>query len=513
MSDTVRRGEAGQALREREEQLRLATEAAEVGLWDVDPTTDTLFWPPRVKAMFGISPNEPVSMADFYSGLHPADRERTIEAFEAALDPQRRDLYDVEYRTVGKEDGLIRWVAAKGRGIFDGNGKCVRVIGTAIDITARKRIEAALAEANRLKDEFLAMLAHELRNPLAPISYASELLGRIVAGDARAETAIEMIKRQVTQLTRLVDDLLDVSRITQGRIELRTEPVDLATVISRAVETVSPLMREKSHELAIVSSGEALYVNGDLVRLVQCLGNLLANAAKYTDPGGRIEVRARAEGSHAVITVTDDGAGITPELLPRIFDLFVQSDRTLDRAQGGLGVGLSIVKRLAEMHGGEVTAHSPGLGLGATFEIRLPRAEQQERVIPPSRTDATPQRILIVDDNADSAHALALLLGLCGHTTRVALSSEEALESAQTFLPQAALLDIGLPRMNGYELARHFRSAPALKAVRLIALTGYGQAEDRERALTAGFDDHLVKPVELSALERSLAGSSSLRQG
>jgi PAS domain S-box-containing protein len=503
------RRETERTLREREEQLRLATEAAEVGLWDLDLTTDTLYWPPRVKAMFGISPDAPVSMADFYSGLHPADRQHTSEAFAAACDPQRRALYDVEYRTVGKEDGRLRWVAAKGRGIFAAGGRCVRVLGTAIDITARKSIEAALDEANRRKDEFLAMLAHELRNPLAPIGNASELLARIIVDDSRAETAVQMIKRQVAQLTRLVDDLLDVSRITQGRVELRREPVELATVLAQAVETVGALVRVKRHELSVVSHYEPLYVDGDLVRLVQCVGNLLANAAKYTDPGGKIRVQTRAEDAQAVIEVTDNGAGIGPELLPRVFDLFVQSDRTLDRAQGGLGIGLSIVKRLTEMHAGQVTAHSPGPGLGSTFAIRLPRIARPEVMPETGAIRAPPQRILIVDDNADSAHSLALLLTLSGHTTRVALSSEEALAGAVSFEPQVALLDIGLPRMNGYELARRLRRAPNLAAVRLIALTGYGQTEDRERALAAGFDDHLIKPVDLSALERALTSRSS----
>ncbi len=239
--------------------------------------------------------------------------------------------------------------------------------------------------------------------------------------------------------------------------------------------------------------------------MVQCVGNVLANAAKYTDQSGKIRVEARGEDSHAVVEVTDNGSGIAPDLLPRVFDLFMQSDRTLDRAQGGLGIGLSIVKRLIEMHHGQVTARSAGLGRGATFEMRLPRITRpQERPEEPViKVDA--QRILIVDDNADAAQTLALLLASSGHATCVALSSEEALECAESFAPQVALLDIGLPRMNGYELAQRFRGAPKLNAVRLIALTGYGQAEDRERALAAGFDDHLVKPVDLSALDRALA--------
>jgi signal transduction histidine kinase/DNA-binding response OmpR family regulator len=368
-----------------------------------------------------------------------------------------------------------------------------------------RRSEEELREADQRKNEFLALLGHELRNPLAPIAMASELLSLTQTSDARARSAVDVLKRQAGQLSRLVDDLLDVGRITQGRIHLRREPLDLATAITQAVETVAPLMRDKHHELAVVSSYETLYVNGDLTRLVQCVANVLTNAAKYTEPGGKVRLQTRVEKSHAVIEVTDNGAGIAPQLLPRIFDLFVQSDRTLDRAQGGLGIGLSVVKRLIEMHEGEVTARSPGLGLGSTFELRLPRIAR-----PPARGEepsikAPPQRILIVDDNADAAHSLALLLSFDGHTTRVALSSEEALEYAESFEPHTALLDIGLPGMNGYELAQRFRQAPKLSAVRLIAVTGYGQAEDRERALAAGFDNHLVKPVDLTSLGRTLA--------
>ena len=966
-SDVTERKETERALREREEQLRLATEAAEVGLWDLDPITDTLFWPPRLKAMFGISPDVPVSMADFYSGLHPQDRERTSEALAAALDPARRALYDVEYRTVGKEDGLTRWVAARGRGVFDDRGRCVRVIGTAIDISVRKRAEqlvlgqrrilekvaigapltdtldelmrfleahepsarcgllivsedgqyfrgssgpslperyhrafegtvtmpphlspcrqalqgcepvvipeveresrfppewrdlllscglraarstpvrgadgralaslaiyydhprdptpsnpevidigtqlAAIAierhrsevatrereetlsrtnaelkvrtaelarfnqaavgrelrmvelkeEVNRLrielgegpsyslefehessasappcepdgdprvplesilrteqlharssrapdyeaesralaglvqaladsprtvlqtladkaleflqagsaglslltregerfywaaiagawsphlgggtprgfgpcgdvldrnapllfshwerrypylaaatplaeegllvpfhvgdkavgtiwvishdrerkfdaedlrlleslgrfasaayqcveylgaadqrraalnlledavharreveasnrklreseeelreadqrKTEFLALLGHELRNPLSPISTASELLSRTLADSTREKVSVDMIKRQTAHLTRLVDDLLDIGRITQGRIQLKRRPLELSGVIAQAVETVEPLFRDKHHHVSIISSYEALYVDGDAARLVQCVVNILTNAAKYTDPNGDIRVVTRAEGAQALIEVSDTGAGLAPELLPRVFELFVQSDRTLDRAQGGLGVGLSVVKRLIEMHSGEVTARSEGLGLGSTFLIRLPRVARPEARAPAAPIKAPPGRVLIVDDNTDAADSLAMVLGHDGHQTQVAYSSDEVLERVESFRPDVVLLDIGLPHMDGYELARRLRAQPQLNGLRLVALTGYGQSDDRQRALAAGFDDHLVKPVDLQVLERTLVG-------
>ena len=378
------------------------------------------------------------------------------------------------------------------------------------DISAHIQARSALQAADRQKDEFLAMLAHELRNPLAPLRNASELLAASAPNEPRSQFSVNVIKRQVTQLTRLVDDLLDISRITQGRIELNREPLELGAIVAQAVEAVEPLLREKRHKVSIISSYQHLHVNGDNARLVQCISNILTNAAKYTDPGGDIRLRCYQEGPVAVIEISDNGAGISPELLPHIFDLFVQGDRTLDRSQGGLGIGLSVVRRLVEMHGGQVNARSAGVGQGSVFEIRLPLVERpgtsderSRRVKPEAR------RILIVDDNQDAADSLALLLQLDGHETQAVYSSRDAIERAQIFMPEVVLLDIGLPEMNGYEVAKTLRSLPALTGIRLIALTGYGQAVDRERAQRAGFDEHLMKPVDAHALEQALAGNSS----
>jgi signal transduction histidine kinase/DNA-binding response OmpR family regulator len=368
----------------------------------------------------------------------------------------------------------------------------------------------ALSLADRQKDEFLAMLAHELRNPLAPIANASELLSRIMSDmsdDPRAQSATGMIKRQIAQLSRLVDDLLDVSRITQGRIVLQRQPIDLASVISVAVETVEPRLREQRHTLTVETTrnDEPLYVEGDMARLVQCVGNILANAIKYTDPGGTIRVWTRPEGSAALIGVSDNGAGIADDLLPHVFDLFVQSERTLDRSQGGLGIGLAVVKRLVGMHDGTISAHSRGLGHGSTFEIRLPRiAQPVASFSQPAGKKAIAQRVLVVDDNADAADSLATLLALQGHSVEVAYSATDAIRRAKAFCPDVALLDLGLPEMSGYELARTLRAIPRFSDMRLIAVTGYGQTEDFERTREAGFDEHLVKPVELSALEQSM---------
>jgi signal transduction histidine kinase/ActR/RegA family two-component response regulator len=374
-----------------------------------------------------------------------------------------------------------------------------------------REARATLEAASRQKDEFLAMLAHELRNPLAAIRNAGELLSRTQSTNSRPQAGIDVIRRQVAQLTRLVDDLLDVSRITQARIELKRRPLELASVIAQAVETVEPLLREKQHKLSITSTSgyQPVCVDGDSARLVQCVVNVLTNAAKYTDPGGEIRVQTRSEDSSAVIEISDTGVGISPELLPRIFDLFVQSDRTLDRSLGGLGIGLSVVKRLIEMHGGQVTGRSEGLGRGSTFEIRLPLIEPPNTAsseIAPFK--AAPRRVLIVDDNADSANSLAALLQLDMHEAEAVFTAHAALSLAVAFKPDIVLLDIGLPDMDGYEVARRLRALPGLHAVRLVALTGYGQAEDRQRAREAGFDDHLVKPIDFMALERTLAGIS-----
>jgi signal transduction histidine kinase len=411
----------------------------------------------------------------------------------------------VEGLAAGVDDYLVKpFIARELLARVGGSLALARMRG---ELRAR---ELTLREADRRKDEFLAMLAHELRNPLAPIRNANELLGKILrVADRRVENAIAITRRQVAQLTRLVDDLLDVSRVTQGRIELQRRPVDIPHVIVQAIEAVQPVLRERHHRLVSVHSAEhpALYVNADPARLIQCVVNVLTNAAKYTDPGGEITVQTRGEGKQAVIEISDTGVGIAAELLPHMFELFVQGDRSLDRAQGGLGVGLAVVKRLVEMHGGTVVAHSAGPGQGATFEIRLPLIEH--RHAPPAGA-APPKvpaaRILIVDDNHDAADSLGALLALEGHTVQMAYSAADALQRAAPFRAQVVLLDIGLPQMDGYEVARHLRRIPQLCDTRVIAVTGYGQRRDRERAAAAGFDEHLVKPVSPASVARALAG-------
>jgi signal transduction histidine kinase/ActR/RegA family two-component response regulator len=363
--------------------------------------------------------------------------------------------------------------------------------------------EAQLREADRRKDEFLAMLAHELRNPLAPIRNVGELLERSAHGRPELQTLADMLRRQITHLTRIVDDLLDVSRITQGRIELQREAVDLVAVVADARESAQPLLTARRHTLRLCVGPQPVYVYGDKARLVQCVSNLLTNAAKYTDEGGTIDIEVATEGATACISVTDNGVGIPPELLPQIFDLFVQSKRSLDRSQGGLGIGLSIVRRLIDMHEGRVSASSAGPGCGARFVIRLPvLAGPAERGGQPTVPVVPPQRILVIDDNQDAADSLVMILNSLGHSAQAVYSSADTLRSLDERTPDVVLLDIGLPIMDGYQLAAAIRARNV--PTRIVALTGYGQPDDVRKAVAAGVDAHLVKPVDLGALQSAL---------
>ena len=409
------------------------------------------------------------------------------------------------FQSEGEGEPLRRYLDFVYQPILDSDGNVTGIFIEGSDTTDRFRAERALRDANQRKDEFLAMLAHELRNPLAPIRNAAHILSRKLFNDRSAQPPIEMVQRQVPHLTRLVDDLLDVSRISQGRIDLQRTDLPLSEALEQALETVSPMARDKHQRITLVSSFETLWVNADRARLVQMLVNVLANAVKYTHNGGNIRVEVRSEGDKVAVEVADDGAGISADLLPLVFDLFVQADRTLDRAQGGLGIGLSVVKKLVEMHDGEVTAESPGLGRGATFTIRLPRGQPPVVEAAPAKSSRySKRRVLVVDDNVDAAVSLAQLLRLEGHVVETVYGARAALDKFDGFNPDVVLLDIGLPEMDGYEVAHRLRQRTDLHPVILVALTGYGQREDRERALVAGFDDHLVKPVSFEDLQRVL---------
>lgn len=663
------------SLQDREEQLRLAVEAAEVGLWDLDVVTGTLYWPPRVKAMFGISADAPATLDDFVAGLHPEDRPAVLEAFAQAQDPASRAMYDVEYRTVGKEDARVRWVAAKGRGLFDEAGVCRRAIGTAIDITRRKEAEAlqnaaqqrlhvldgieratraltnpaevmqvtarllgehldatrcayadveadnnrftirsdwsrpgvpssagaytldlfgpqatsnlragrhlvvhdvdaelgedgggrmfnaigikaivcaglvkagrlvammavhqahprrwtdddlriitdvvdrcwahiervrdaaALREQDRRKDEFLATLAHELRNPIAPMLFSLALLQRPQTGEDQAR-ARGVIERQARHLARLIDDLLDVSRINRGLVELQRELVALGPLLSQALETVAPAMERAGHQLSVQVEDAPAWIDADPARVVQIVSNLLTNAAKYTPDRGRIRLSARTAGQVVRIELADNGLGIAPADHGRVFEMFTQLPHTGTKAHGGLGIGLSLVKRLVDMHGGAVGVDSAGLHQGSTFWVELPLAARPPegavaQAAAVGDADQAKGRILVVEDNVDGLAALVELIAADGHEVRGAPDGAQALRTAAQWTPDIVLLDLGLPGMDGYAVAARLRQDLGLARARIVALTGWGTQRDREKTAAAGFDAHLTKPVAPDAL-------------
>jgi CheY-like chemotaxis protein len=372
-----------------------------------------------------------------------------------------------------------------------------------------------LQEADRRKNEFLALLAHELRNPLAPISNAVQVL-RFKGGNQEVvQSASEMIERQVGQMVRLVDDLLDVSRISRGKIELRKERIELVFAVNHAAEAIRPNCERMDHELTLVLPPNPIFLNADPTRLAQILGNLLTNACKFTDKGGRIFLTVEREGVQAVIRVRDTGIGIAADQFTRIFDMFTQLDTSLERSVSGLGIGLTLVETLVELHGGTVGAHSAGIGHGSEFTVRLPVLVGTLKVAPPEPTvseltPTTARRILVVDDNQDSATTLAMLLELSGHEVHTANDGLEAVEAAGTFRPHVVLLDIGLPNLNGYEAARQIREQPWGKDMVLVALTGWGQEESRQKSRDAGFNGHLTKPVDFPSLEKLIAGFASV---
>jgi PAS domain S-box-containing protein len=377
------------------------------------------------------------------------------------------------------------------------------------DIHERKLMEQSLREADRRKDEFLATLAHELRTPLGPIRHAAAVLHVHSMPLPEQKWASEVIDRQVRQMARLLDDLLDVSRITRNRLELRTESMPLADIVNSALELAQPLVESQRHRLTVSLPDEPLILQADAARLAQVFANLVNNAAKYTDPGGEISLAAWREDDAVVVCVKDNGIGIAPAHLPVLFDMFSQAEPALQRAHGGLGIGLSLVRALVQMHGGTVTAHSDGVGQGSEFVVRLPLQAATPRVAPDDACGAEPsagsRRILVVDDSSDSAESLALWLRLQRHEVRTAGDGPSALEEAQRFRPEIAVLDIGLPRMDGYELARRLRKQEWARGMVLVAMTGWAQEHDKRLASEAGFDQHLTKPVAVESIARIIA--------
>ena len=507
------RTEGEQRLRQTEERLRLATLAGSIGIWEWDVASDRVTWSDEVYGLHELPPGSFGGHAsDFAALVHAEDRERLWLQIGAAI--RERDGFSAEFRIL-LPDGRHKWLSTWARAHEGSDPSAVRLVGAVMSIDSHKQAEAALHDNARRKDEFLAMLAHELRNPLAAISTASQVLQLGPEHAHQIKRASGVIDRQIRHITSLVDDLLDVSRVTRGLAQLARDDVDLALVIAHAAEQALPAIEARRHTLVTHTAPDAAHVVGDATRLVQAVANLLSNAAKYTPPGGEIGLALEVDGALARIRVSDNGTGIEPALLPQIFDLFTQGERTPGRVEGGLGIGLALVRSIAELHGGEVRAESAGQGRGSCFTLSLPLRRQvggataaRTPAMADSSAASTPpaRHVMIVDDNRDAADVLAVVLQSAGHRAVVRHSADAALAALDepgADPPDIFILDIGLPGIDGYELARRLR--PRRPAARLIALTGYGQPEDREQALAAGFDHHLVKPVRPSTLFDLLA--------
>ncbi len=497
--------EANQRLRENpEEQYRLLMEnVKDFAIFLLDTNGKIATWNIGSERILGYKEAEIIGQP--YSLIFiPQDIVKGQPEYELEIARDKGRSLDERWHI--RKDGTQFWATGVVTPLWDEEGRLRGYAKVMRDFTDRKRAEIELAEANRHKDEFLAMLAHELRNPLAPIINVVQILRQEQALSTSGKQMIDMIDRQAKHLNRLVDDLLDVSRITKGKIHLRKERVELHTLVNHAVETSGHLIKSRRHELTVSLPSESVWLEADPARMEQVLSNLLSNAAKYTEPGGHIWLTAERQGPEAILRVRDTGIGILPEMLPRVFEIFVQADRTLDRAQGGLGIGLTLVKALVEMHEGRITAYSPGIGLGAEFIIHLPVVAEVAPIKPeeisPTSAQSRVLRLLIVDDNPDTRDSLAMLLRLNGHEVSTADTGPAGLQAALSETPDAVLLDLGLPGIDGYEVARRIREKEHKPL--LIAMTGYGQAEDKQRSKEAGFEHHLVKPVDPVQLQNLL---------
>jgi len=516
MDIAVRRA-TEEKLRASDERTLLATEATAVGIWEWNVLTSTIRWDAQMFRLFGIAatPDGFVQYSDWRNAVLPEDlseSERILQEVVRHGGQSRR-----EFRIRRRDDGAVRHIESVETVRANAQGETEWVVGTNLDVTERKTAEiqlrqlaANLSEADRRKDEFLATLAHELRNPLAPIRNGLQLIKFAGGQPATIERARAMMERQLTQMVRLIDDLMEVSRISLGKLKLRKERLSLASVVNSAVETTHPLLGEMGHELTVTMPREPLLADADMARLTQVFANLLSNAAKYSDRGGHIRLHVERQASDVVVTVKDTGIGMAAEQLPEVFEMFTQLETSLDRAQGGLGIGLTLVKRVVELHGGSVQAHSEGPGLGSEFVVRLPLVSEgsepdTSKVDDALATAKSLLRVLIVDDNQDGADSLSEMLKMMGHDTRTAYGGQEGVDMAGAYRPDVVLLDIGMPGLNGYEACRLIRAQPKGKDVMLIALTGWGQDEDRRRSHDAGFDHHMVKPVSPQALMRMMA--------
>ena len=502
VQDVTERREAEQSLRDNEARFRAITEAMPQIVCVLAPDGAAEYVNEQWTVYSGLTLAE-TARAGWQGLLHPDDVPAAAACRRRALETRAPQEVELRYRSA---DGRFRWFLSRLAPMPGADGRVARFIGAAMDITARKEAEEALRDADRRKTEFLGMLSHELRNPLAPIRNAIFVLERTDPAGAQARHARAVIERQSEHLTRLVDDLLDVTRIARGKIELRRARVDLGEVLRRSGEDLRSIVEGRGLELALDVPREPILADADATRLGQVIGNLLQNAAKFTPRGGRVTLALARDGDEAVIRVRDTGIGIDPDLLERAFEPFVQGERSLARTQGGLGLGLALVKGVAELHGGSAKALSAGQGRGTEIVVRLPapavRAPQAPGPELPRPT--RPKHVLVVDDNVDAAESLAELVELLGHTAEIAYDGPSAIATAHATHPSAVLCDLGLPGLSGYDVARALRAAPGPR-VQLIAVSGYAQPDDVERATRAGFDAHVAKPPDPDAIERLLA--------
>jgi PAS domain S-box-containing protein len=507
MADVTERRQAEEQLHIERERLALALQAGQMGAYDYDIVRDVLWWSPQTYAIFGVTPETFFpTRASVTALMHPEDLPAFLKERAEAIENHRPLL--LECRVI-RPSGTIIWIGHRGQTQYDAAGRAIRHFGITMDITERRHAEQNLHDADRQKDHFIATLAHELRNPLAPIRNAVTLMRRPNATEAQIAWCRDVIDRQVGQMSHLLDDLLDLSRMTSGRLSLRLEPLSLATIVERAIEIAQPLISAASHTLIVELPDEPVTLTGDLTRLAQVFSNLLINAAKYTQSNGRITLNATHAADEVRVTVTDTGIGIAPEQIGHIFEMFGQVESALNRSQGGLGIGLSLAKRLVEMHGGQISARSEGAGRGSEFEVRLPVTNSSDSVGDRqvqfvvdrgAARSARSLKILIADDLHDSADSLAMELRSMGHDVQVVYDGEGALAAGESFAPDVAILDLGMPKLNGYETCRRIRQSPWGQRMTLVAQTGWGQDADRDRTRGAGFDHHLVKPIEAAAL-------------
>jgi PAS domain S-box-containing protein len=506
----IERDRINSALRESEQRYRAIVEQVkEFAIFMLDPQGRATSWNEGVKRVLGYSEIEFLGMDVPAKVFAPED---------VASGVPERELQEAATKGAGgddrwkmRKDGTRFWASGITTALRDSAGHLIGFTKIVRDLTERKRAEEALKRADRRKDEFIATLAHELRNPLAPIRNSLHLLRMSPSVDPASDRVYQMMERQVDHMVRLVDDLLEVSRITRGKIQLRRENVEIASVIRSAIETSTPAIEAAHHQLALSLPPQAIVVHGDAVRLAQVVANLLNNAAKYTNPHGQIWLSVRTENGQVLISVRDDGIGIPADMQPQIFEMFTQVDRSAQRSQGGLGIGLTLVRSLVEMHGGSVEAHSAGEGRGSEFIVKLPVVDPQPVALtsspasPAGKSVLSPQRVLVVDDNRDAATSLGMLLKYLGADVQVVHDGPAALRAVEEYRPSTILLDLGMPKMDGYEVARRIRERPEFDQITLIALTGWGQEEERRRTREAGFDHHLVKPADISSLQMLLS--------